>query len=129
MQKPTHYLQAINEIFFKKRTTRFSILKGEERENNLVILTFSYSTSTLFQLLYLLIPNLSQKPSQCPFCCFKTEVPCLALVPILELALVQQVGTELTESVRLCVLRAGIKSVHYHHPVQLSLIHPNRKLK
>ena len=38
----------------------------------------------------------------------------MALEPVLELALVDQAGLELTEILSLCFLCAGIKGVHHH---------------
>ena len=57
------------------------------------------------------------------FVYFETGFLCVALEPVLELALVDQAGLELTEILLLCLLSAGIKGVHQHRPAKLGLLY------
>ena len=56
------------------------------------------------------------------FCCYSSQGFSVALEPVIELALVDQAGLELTEICCLCLPNAGIKGVRHHYlPVFLSL--------
>ena len=55
---------------------------------------------------------------------FETRFLCVALEPVLELALEDQAGLQLTDTY-LCLLSAGIKAVHHHHMAENTFLFIN----